>query len=50
MKKSNLTHSPVVPSRSETRKDVDRRAFRRTASSTKLINILPTIMRGGTRL
>lgn len=33
-----------------TRKSVDKRVFKRTAASTKKINISPKVMRGGTRL
>lgn len=33
-----------------TRKRVDKRIFRRTAASTKKINIAPKAMRGGIRL
>lgn len=33
-----------------TRKSVDKRVFRRTAATTKKVNISPKVMRGGTRL
>lgn len=36
--------------RRETIKKVDEKIFKRTAADTKLINIKPTSMRGGTRL
>ena len=36
--------------RRETIKKVDEKIFKRTAADTKLINIEPTSMRGGTRL
>lgn len=37
-------------SRTNTRKKVDTKIFRRTAAGTKKININPKVMRGGTRL
>lgn len=36
--------------RTNTNKRTDRRVFKRTAASTKKINISPRVMRGGTRL
>ena len=33
-----------------TSKRVDKKVFRRTAASTKKINVAPKVMRGGTRL
>ncbi len=36
--------------RSKVRKRIDKRIFRKTASSTKKINVNPGIMRGGIRL
>lgn len=36
--------------RKNTVKRVDRNVFKRTAASTKKINIAPKVMRGGTRL
>lgn len=36
--------------RSGTNKNIDNKVFRRTASTTKKINIAPKVMRGGTRL
>ena len=39
-----------MSSRHETTKKVDEKIFKRTAAQTKLINIEPTNMRGGTRL
>lgn len=37
-------------SRTNTHKRIDKKIFRRTAASTKKININPKVMRGGTRL
>lgn len=37
-------------SRTNTRPSNDKRVFRRTAASTKKINVKPKVMRGGTRL
>ena len=37
-------------SKTNTRKRVDRKIFKRTAATTKKININPKVMRGGTRL
>lgn len=37
-------------SRTNTRKRRDQKIFRRTAGTTKKINIAPKVMRGGTRL
>lgn len=37
-------------SKTNTKKSVDRKIFKRTAASTKKININPKHMRGGTRL
>lgn len=39
-----------MPSRKATLKKVDKQIYKRTAAQTKLININPTNMRGGTRL
>lgn len=39
-----------MSNRSETKKSVDSRIFRNTASKTKLINVAPKVMRGGIRL
>lgn len=39
-----------MSSREETIKKVDEKIFKRTANKTKLINIMPCTMRGGTRL
>ena len=39
-----------MSSREKTIKKVDEKIFKRTANKTKLINILPNTMRGGTRL
>lgn len=36
--------------RAKTVKKIDEKIFTRTAKQTKLCNVLPTIMRGGTRL
>lgn len=36
--------------RKSVKKSVDKNVFRHTADSTKRINIVPTVMRGGTRL
>lgn len=36
--------------RKETNKNADREIFRRTASSTKVVNLGAVIYRGGTRL
>lgn len=36
--------------RSKTKASTDQQIFRRTAAKTKMINIKPRIMRGGTRL
>lgn len=36
--------------RKPTRPHNDKRVFKRTASSTKKINVAPKVMRGGTRL
>lgn len=36
--------------RVKTNKSVDKKVFRHTASSTKLINVKPRVMRGGIRL
>ena len=33
-----------------TRKSVDKKVFKRTAATTKKVNISPKVMRGGTRL
>ena len=33
-----------------TKKSVDKNIFKRTATTTKKINIAPKVMRGGTRL
>ena len=37
-------------SKTNTRKKVDKKIFKRTAAGTKKININPKVMRGGTRL
>ena len=37
-------------SRVNTRPKNDRKVFKRTASSTKKVNVAPKVMRGGTRL
>ena len=37
-------------SRVNTRPHNDKKVFRRTAASTKKINVKPKVMRGGTRL
>ena len=37
-------------SRTNTRRRVDRKVFKRTAATTKKINISPKVMRGGIRL
>lgn len=37
-------------SRTNTRKRVDKRVFKRTAATTKKMNISPKVMRGGIRL
>lgn len=36
--------------RSKTRKRIDRKIFKRTATATKRVNIAPKVMRGGIRL
>lgn len=36
--------------RESTKKSVDKEIFKRTAATTKKINIVPKTMRGGTRL
>ena len=37
-------------SRVKVKKSIDKKVFKRTAASTKKINIAPRVMRGGTRL
>lgn len=37
-------------SRVNTRPKNDRKVFKRTAASTKTVNVKPKVMRGGTRL
>lgn len=39
-----------IMGKTNTRKRIDKKIFRRTAASTKKININPKVMRGGTRL
>ena len=36
--------------RKKTKRKIDRKIFKRTANSTKKINVAPKIMRGGIRL
>ena len=52
--------SPRTPNKKErrvfsmpktnTKKNVDKKVFKRTAAATKKMNISPKVMRGGTRL
>ena len=37
-------------SKTNTNRKVDKRVFKRTAATTKKVNISPKVMRGGTRL
>ena len=37
-------------SKTNTSKKVDKQVFKRTAATTKKVNISPKVMRGGTRL
>lgn len=36
--------------RTKVRKSVDKKIFKHTAASTKLVNVKPRVMRGGIRL
>lgn len=36
--------------RSRVKKSVDKKVFKHTAASTKLVNVKPRVMRGGIRL
>lgn len=36
--------------RSRVKKSVDKKVFRHTAATTKLVNVKPRVMRGGIRL